>query len=162
MFQLCTKDNSNIKTNNLIDKIDINELYQDLRSVNEFSTDVFKTYDRVVLIVVEPTDCSTCLDFLSRLNTIYSDYKSDISIVGVVSTPYNLAAKQLFERYNVKFPFFHDASGNIKLKLVKSETIPMKPILMLIDRGDIKMSSIIGSREYLQSTREILNIFKRE
>lgn len=93
---------------------------------------------RHIVIVFSPEDCGTCLQFLTTLNQIYNS--EEISIVGIVDTPYWQVLKKLQQLFDLHFPLLQDDAGVIK-KFIGQEG---KPKVLLLNNGKIEMAATAG------------------
>lgn len=156
--------NSIISNSNFTTNVDFTKYVSSLKktSGSDINTDYFFNNDTVAVIVFEPTDCPICLQLLTELNVIYNKKENKFPISGIISTPYVQAVKQMQKKWNIEFPLLHDTTGILKSKVINTEYVPMKPILLLIENGSIKLSSIVGDSEYEYLTLQILNILKKK
>ncbi len=108
---------------------------------------------QVVLIVFSPLDCASCLQILTLLNNLHEASKGNISLAGVIDTPYPQAARKVQEHYRLSFPLFLDSSGTVR----KAWESRGKPILMFLDHGIVQEGGVVGDPEDLDQIGNIIN-----
>lgn len=109
-----------------------------------------------LVILFSPTDCGICLEMLFTLNEIYVKGANRLPIIGIIDTPYLPAASKVQKHFKLQFPLVMDSTGTLKKQLGKQS----KPILFLVDNGDVGNQAIIGDPKDLPRVRQLLKVLR--